>query len=614
MNILPPTFRKPTIIATVFCIFFTAALCRFIGINWDQNQYLDPDERFLVMVSTSMQWPHSLAQYFSTDTSSLNPHNVGYNFYVYGTWPVILVKALGDLVGMHSYGNLHLVGRATSVLTDLFTLLFIMLTTYRLCLLTASLKRFKIVATLIAGTSYAIMVLPIQLSHFFTVDPYLVCMTTLLLLILTFPPSLKTGIASGITFALAASAKLSALPLGIVFIVYSIYYLGKYRSDKKLSQLIIFALSSMIIFVCLFRVTMPYFFKDGTLYNINPKVLNNLKELESFNNPTSWYPPGIQWIHDPSLIYPAIQLLFWGIGIPFSILFLGSLIQIVKKIRSVPLLLLPLSLLAMTFLYEGIQYAMPLRYFWALFPPVSICIGIGISMILTSRAKTQKYLHVINRSTYTFISIAVLFFLSYLWSFSFLSIYLSPHTRVQASEWIYTHIQHGKTLSHEHWDDPLPLNLDPLKMNNFYTSEELPMYFPDTPQKWHDIANQLENVDYLVLSSNRVYGSITSATDHFYTSSLFYKLLFQGNLGFTPIKEFYSRPKLSLPGISICINPQIFTYGIVDKPVSACSAEGIEIVDDYAEESFTVYDHPKVTIFKKDPTFNKEVFLSKLSL
>jgi hypothetical protein len=41
-------------------ILLGGALLRFQGINWDSGQHLHPDERFLTMVETAIQWPTSI--------------------------------------------------------------------------------------------------------------------------------------------------------------------------------------------------------------------------------------------------------------------------------------------------------------------------------------------------------------------------------------------------------------------------------------------------------------------------------------------------------------------------------------------------------------------------
>src|SRR3989304_10034132 len=100
-------------------ILLIAAFFRFYGLNWDQNQHLHPDERFLTMVAGAMKWP---TDYLNTQTPTLNPHNIGYGFYVYGTFPVILVKFIAEFLGKGDYNQLTLAGRDISTSFDLGTL------------------------------------------------------------------------------------------------------------------------------------------------------------------------------------------------------------------------------------------------------------------------------------------------------------------------------------------------------------------------------------------------------------------------------------------------------------------------------------------------------------
>ncbi|MHB8993497.1 MAG: hypothetical protein ACYC66_17900, partial [Chloroflexota bacterium] len=89
-------------------ILLVAAYFRLSGVNWDSNTHLHPDERFITIVETSIAWPKSLGEYLDTAKSPLNPYNRGYNSFVYGTLPLFLVKALGDLLGMTGYDQIHL--------------------------------------------------------------------------------------------------------------------------------------------------------------------------------------------------------------------------------------------------------------------------------------------------------------------------------------------------------------------------------------------------------------------------------------------------------------------------------------------------------------------------
>ena len=73
------------------------------------------------MVATDIRWPLSIGEYFDTARSPLNPANVGRPFFVYGTLPLFLVRAIAEATGQTGYGQIHLVGRVLSGLFDLAT-------------------------------------------------------------------------------------------------------------------------------------------------------------------------------------------------------------------------------------------------------------------------------------------------------------------------------------------------------------------------------------------------------------------------------------------------------------------------------------------------------------
>lgn len=137
---------------------------RLRGLYWGEYQYLHPDERFLVMVGSSISPVDSLAEYWNTSVSSLNPHNVGHDLYVYGTLPMFLARYLVSWVYGHSgLEEMTNVGRALSALFDLSTVFLVYLVAKEL---------YDRRVGLLAAAFSAFAVLQIQQSHFFTMDTF----------------------------------------------------------------------------------------------------------------------------------------------------------------------------------------------------------------------------------------------------------------------------------------------------------------------------------------------------------------------------------------------------------------------------------------------------------
>lgn len=551
-------------IALLF-IFVMGGAFRFIGLNWDQNSHFHPDERFLTMVAGAMSWPDSLSGYLDTASSPLNPHNVGFGFYVYGTYPVILVKFIAEVLGKGDYNQLTLVGRAVSAVVDLGTLLLVYLISLRLF-------RNKAAAVL-AAFSYSISVLPIQLSHFFAVDSYLTFFLTLgFYLLLIGSPFL------GIAFGLSLASKISA----VIFI--PVIALGFIFFRVKLSRVFLFIILSLITL----HLAQPYLFTG--LFRLNSKVLANWQQLNSFNRPYSNFPPGTQWAHTPPG-YSLENNLLWGLGLPLGLAVIaGLLYHLIHRHKSPPIFL-SLFWTLLLFIYQSFQYVRPLRYFYPIYPTLTIFAGYLIYLLF------KKFVYKVWLLLLVTWSLLI-------WPFAFVSIYSRPHSRTSASRWLLQNIPPGSRLSCEVWDDCLPWGGAP-----HIQFVEFPLYDLDTLQKWATMRERLSQVDYIVLSSNRLYGSIMTAPEIYPITIQFYQSLFDGSLGFVPIAQFTSRPNIPIPGLNLCLTPPSIRFGKIAAPIQDCPLSGISIVDDYADEAFTVIDHPKVIIFKsRSNGFNKSGF------
>ena len=149
------------------------------------------------------------------------------------------------------------------------------------------------------------------------------------------------------------------------------------------------------------------------------------------------------------------------------------------------------------------------------------------------------------------------------------------------------------------WDDALPLSVDQTDaLGGIYLPLNLELYEPDTPAKREEMLKILEQVRYIVIPSNRAYDAMPRLPLRYPMTLKYYQALFdcacsgdalenrayqltapfKSPLGFELVKTFDSNPSLG----------------------------PLTINDQSADESFTVYDHPKVLIFKKSADFSIE--------
>ena len=164
------------------------------------------------------------------------------------------------------------------------------------------------------------------------------------------------------------------------------------------------------------------------------------------------------------------------------------------------------------------------------------------------------------------------------------------------------------------WDDGLPLMMngyipyDPI-MGIFRNDLNLDMYAQDDQAKRDRFFQMLSQGEYIFMSSNRQWGTIPRVPERYPLSTAYYRALvgcpeemdsvtcynlaepgrFEGQLGFELVETFTSYPNLG----------------------------NWEFNDQFAEEAFSVYDHPKVMIFRKTDDFDPEqlaAFLDSVDL
>lgn len=704
----------------VILVFILAFWLRTVGQNWDEGQGLHPDERFILMVAGSIETVKNFSDYFDTHNSSLNPHNKNFGFYVYGTVPLFLLRLAADIF---TKIPLDILSRQIAAGFDLLSLTLIFL---------ISLQFFGRLTALLAAFIYSCAVLPIQLSHYGTFDIHGAFFTVLVLFF-----SLQTyryfsankyysqlkillyAVLTGLAVALAGATKINLLaclglfPLSILIAVWPGN--GFYRS-LKLSC--IYSIFTALV-VCLgFRFFQPIAFNGPSYwdFSLNEKWLENINQLLNLSKPSVHFPPAVQWI-DRTRMHSFLNIITWGLGLPLGIFSLIASVYAFYRIvfRKDLVLVLPVVwLLVGLALFSFMPLAQPMRYSVPVFSTFAI-----ISAVLASKMLVGTYPWMVSRWSETEQLVARSFvytvlFCTFLWSLSFVQIYINANSRIAASRWIIQNIpaalsfemldgsrvgvpiaadneslvlpakigfwpskdfaankvfipklkaqngsfiefkivedskviakvnhnvtsqsitvglagliefRHGThyllEISAENaqilkfnlgnetsWDDSLPQRIDGVDpYGGLYAGKSnLELYWTDYQEKAARMAKALSQADYFYLSSNRQVGTVGRLPEVFPIAALFYQRLLgcsrreyipecyatakagerQGDLGFRLVKTFSSYPKLF----------------------------GIEFNTQLADESFHVYDHPKVLIFKNEERFSAEEIQKRIT-
>jgi YYY domain-containing protein len=555
-------------------VLAVGALLRLIGLNWDSGHHLHPDERFISMVEEKLDLPRSPSEYFDSQHSPLNPYNRGYDSFVYGTLPMFVTKVIARVLHRDGYGGAHLIGRALSAFADLCSV-------WLAYLLVRRFSRDRRIA-LTAAALLAFCPLGIQLSHFWNVDTYLTAFSTAALL-----GSVRlaqgrarvlevaaTGLAIGFAVACKVTALALFLPLGLGVLLGA--FGGGIPRETRAAGLALargagFFLLAAAAAAVGARLGLPYAFQPGFFsFRLDPRYFSDIKRLAELTSTVSGFPPAFQWA-GRTILFPLKNLVLWGAGPFFGLAALAALVWGALELRHRPRrALLPVLAHALFLIaYHGTTTVKSIRYLYPAYPALAVLAALAVFAMASAFERRGA-----ARGLARAIPIAVVA-ASFLWGFAFTSIYRREHPRVRAARWIYENIPPPARIGNESWDDGQPLPL-PGHDAGPYAGPVLTLFDPDSPDKVTKIVAALEGSDWVAVTSNRVYGNVTRVPEVFPMSRAYYSALFDGRLGFELAAEFTSYPSLG----------------------------PLKFPDDTAEEQFTVYDHPRVLLFRRTPRFS----------
>ena len=547
------------------------------------------------------------------ESSGLNPYNTPQGqAYIYGTLPLFATKLVATSLGDAGYGTLNVVGRRLAALLDTLTIVLVFFVALQL--LDGFGRKRARQGALLASLLYAFAVTAIQQAHFFTTDAWLVFFGTLTFLLAlrslgsgveegsrrVTPLLALLGVALGLTVACKVSGALILLPV-LIALVGRGGIIARWAGLKEaLGRFVLALLTVGVTAYISFRAVSPYVFARSSWIDLtlNPSFRDALDAQRQAASGAGLYPPAYQWLLSPRVWSPFENLVVWQLGIPFGIAALVGLAVLVASIGRIALRwiaqrgrdLQPAEILKLTtqlmvvgfaltvFLYFGAQFVHSGRYLLPMVPLLAVAAAYGVVALTGERARLRLGVS------------AVLVATTALYAVAFTHVYMAPNTRLAATTWLNEHVPAGATIANEHWDDPLPVGglwIDPATgqgLPGAHRGVIVPVFDPDDRTKLRKLYDSLGGADYYVLSSPRAWNTIGRLPDRFPLMTRFYRELFAGRLGFVRAKDFTSYPQLF----------------------------GVELRDGGAEEAFSVYDHPRVLIFRRTSPLTWQKFKSAL--
>jgi YYY domain-containing protein len=606
-------------------------LLRLYGPDAAQGNNFHPDERQILFHVVQLSWPSNWAQFFNPTTSPLNPH-----FFAYGSFPLYLLAAVGNLLSristqLGNFASLTLTGRALNAIFDCGTIL---LAGWLGLLLTRDRtpgRRYAWSVALLAAALVAFTPLQVQLSHFYAVDTLLLFFVTLTVLacvvLVDTDKPVRWSLIAGLGYGLALATKFSAAPLAVPLCVALAMRWYRYGFSTVLVPFVLSVCATLVVFL----IAMPYALLDM------PEFIQQVAAQGDLARGALDLPYVRQFAGTTPYVYESQNMLFWGMGLTLGLAAFAGFLWLGFRVwkRDAGLWLVVMSWVVVYGAITGSFYVKFMRYMLPIYPFLTLMAASVLVAIMSSiRAKKQNlpgiraygrsggrraddhkglvkipriFLALPNpaalaptdddvsdnptreRGAWSYLIailpyavIAVVLAGTMFQGLALLNVYSQPDTRIQASRWIYSHLQPGSVLTYEQWDDPLPEavdNHDPSIYQqatyldaNGQPQTGLDLYGDDTTAKAQQFAHILPGVNAITMATDRLDKSIPRIPCRYPLTIHYYQLLFSGQLGFHLAAQFENHPNL---------------FGIV-------------LDDSNADESYSVFDHPTARIFVRD--------------
>ncbi|HLE49247.1 MAG TPA: phospholipid carrier-dependent glycosyltransferase [Patescibacteria group bacterium] len=481
--------------------------------------------------------------------SRLSSQNLNPQLFSYGSFIVYLIYATQKILVLTLP---HLSQISPFIIGRFYSALFSTLTIPIVYLVSKKLFKKKMLAL---ATAFVMATIPgaIQQAHFLTPESTLTFfLLTTLFFYLSFceSKSIYHLAAAGACLGFATGTKITGLtlfPLIFVFIISE-----RLGLLKKLLDTVVFFVSMFITFF----ISFPYSILDFQNFS---GVISYESGVATGSLPV-FYTRSFE--NTKPLLFQLTKILPFTVGptvlIFFIIGFLLATFMILKNPAKERILIIVLSYFAILFFPNSFLFAKWTRFINPAFPLI-VVFSVWAYFAVRSKLKNGVLL-----------PFAILYFFpTIIWAFMFFGIYLKSDVRVQATSWINENIPENSSILTEGANTlEVPLAGNYYKNTfDFYNLEESGVNISK-------LSGELSKADYFIIQSRRVY--LNHNKENFPHVANFYKKLFSGELGFNKVASLSSFPELKIGSFNLFYNDEV-----------------------NSEETFTVFDHPVVTIYKK---------------
>lgn len=568
-------WKKAAVPVLLLLILLAAAWLRVSGHNWDAGQRLNADDSYVAKIATRIAVPPgtSLGALLDPQHSPLNPRTGG-EFFVYGSLP-LYVDRIGTSVAQAAAGDAWFSGldgvlQTGRVLAGLADTLVVAL------MFGIAARLWGAGAGLIAAALYAGAIIPIQIGHFYIVDPFMSLFMTA-----TLGASVgyaQTGrrrwlAAAGLAAGLALACKVSAAPVLLVplaaVVVRGLWPVVRGGGAWQQSDSIrnsgfripnfgrvagLLALLGLATGVGLF-VGDPFAVLDAGSYI---KVLGEQAAIQQ-GGIDQWFTR--KYVGTLPVVYLWGQLMLLGVGPLVGLagtlglpVLCWRVVRGRRWIEGLVLLGAAAYFLSIAFVeIKWVRYLVPMVPYLCLF---TVALGITLLPARTPQesdaaktaaaAPTAPVAGAERRAVAAWGLLGILALSALAGGLAVSAIYHRPQTQVAASDWIFDHIPRGSRVGIEVTTIALPLPLPgrPAPRDTYRFVRLDPLTDRPSAEAAAVLRDQLAHSDYLVLDTTQAQRTVPRLPWRYPVQIRYYDLLLSGRLGFTPVYTATSYPTL----------------------------------------------------------------------